>query len=151
MSRFLPLALLLAAGPATAASTFPVDDSRSHVQSPLVRTRWEDPVPGRGSNAVIGQLTVVARLDVSPWRGREGRIYLTLPPQAFDALTASWTTHGRLLPGTVRSGQRTLVYAGPIATDEIEDVLLLTLKADGSRLFRTEAVEFRFEIDVDTP
>jgi len=56
-----------------------------------------------------------------------------------------------LLPGTVRSGQRTLVYAGPIATDEIEDVLLLTLKADGSRLFRTEAVEFRFEIDVVTP
>ena len=144
------LALLLACAPARAA-TFPVDDSRSQVLTPLVRMQWADPVPGRGGNLVNGRLSVIARLDVAPWRGRSGRIYMTLPPQPLDSLRASWTTRGVLSAGALVVGQRTLVYAGPIVSDTLEDTLQLTLTADGDRLFRTESARFRFEIDLDTP
>jgi hypothetical protein len=49
----------------------------------------------------------------------------------------------------VRAGERTLVYSGPIDTDVLEDELLLTIKADGRRLVRTEQLDFSFEIDVN--
>lgn len=48
-------------------------------------------------------------------------------------------------------GQRTLVYTGPITSNLLEDTLQLSVTADGSRLARMETVEFRFEIDLDTP
>lgn len=145
----LPLALL--PGATASAATFVVDDSRSQVQAGLVRMKWDDVVPGRSGNGMTGRLTVVARLDVSPWRGRVARIYLTLPPQAMNAVAAHWTSRGVLASGSVRPGERTLVYAGPIVSDQLEDTLLLTLQADGTRLVRTESLQFQFEIDVDSP
>jgi hypothetical protein len=78
-----------------------------------------------------------------------GRIYLTLQNTPLGPLSTSWTTRGRLLPGSVRAGERTLVYSGPIDTDVLEDELLLTIKADGRRLVRTEQLDFSFEIDVN--
>lgn len=154
MSRFTTFCLLAAAltlPPTTRAATYTVDDSRSQVQAHAVRMQWDAPIPNRGANTISGRLSVIARLDVSPWRGRQGRIYLTLPPQPLDAVAASWTTRGLLLPGSVRTGWRTLVYAGPIATDLIEDTLHLTITADGDRVVRREVLEFRFEIDLETP
>lgn len=154
MSRFVQSCLLATAltfAPGAWAATYTVDDSRSQVQSQAVRMNWDAPIPAQGANTISGRLSVIARLDVSPWRGRQGRIYLTLPLQPLDAVAASWTTRGLLLPGSVRTGQRTLVYAGPITTDLIEDTLHLTITADGDRVIRTEALEFRFEIDLETP
>lgn len=154
MTRLLApclLAIALAHPPSGVAATFPVDDSRSQVLTRLVRMNWDTPFPTGGANTISGRLSVIARLDVSPWRGRHGRIYMTLPPQSVDSVGASWTTRGLLLPGTVRVGERTLVYAGPIMTDLIEDTLQLTITADGDRVVRTETLDFRFEIDLDTP
>jgi len=60
-------------------------------------------------------------------------------------------TQGRLLPGAVRSGERTLVHAGLIDADTLEDTLRLSIQADGRDLARGEQLAFSFEIDLDAP
>lgn len=142
---------LLAPRPLLAA-TYPVDDSASQVQGSSVRMKWDDPVPQAGARSTVsGEITVLVRLNLSPWQGRHGRIYMTVPAQSSGPVTATWTTRGRLLPGVLRAGERTLVYAGPIQGELIEDTMRLLIQADGQRLVRTEQLNFSFEIDVESP
>lgn len=148
--RLLACLLLLTTATAVSAATFVVDDSASTVESHAVRMKWDQVAPGHGSSQVTGRLTVQARLDVSPWQGRSGRIYLTLPISAATPVTANWTSRGRLLPGTLRPGERALVYAGPISSAVLEDTLELSLHADGRDLLRSEQLRFVFEIDVES-
>ena len=49
---------------------------------------------------------------------------------AVGQVTAEWTTQGKLLPGQLVSGNRTLVYAGPIRAGLLEDTIVLKLQAD---------------------
>lgn len=154
LATALALTGLLACLPA-AAATYKVDDSASQVLGNNVRMKWDSVVPqgGRGST-VSGELTVLVRLNVSQWQGRQGRIYMTLPAQPAGPVTATWTTQGRLLPGVLRAGERTLVYTGPIQAGQaglIEDTLRLLIQADGRKLVRPEQLIFSFEIDVETP
>jgi len=151
MSRVAALfALLLAAfAPAATAQAIRLDDSASQVLSGLVRMNWEEPTPGRG-DMLLGQVTVLVRLDTAALRGRSGRIYQVLDRQA-TPVDVSWTARGLLLPGTLRDGERTLVYAGPIAADTIEDTLVLTIRADGNRLAHPEQLAFHFEFEAETP
>jgi hypothetical protein len=140
---------VLACG-ATRAETFAVDDSRSQVLDSNVRMQWESLAPGRGrSNLVVGQTTVIVRLDVEPWQGRRGRIFMLLPARAEAPVEARWTTRGPLQPGTLRSGERATVFAGPINGALIEDTLVLRITIDGDSLERDESLEFRFEIEVE--
>lgn len=145
------LAGLTLAGPAR-AQAYRVDDSRSQVLGGTLRLKPEDT---RSRNAMATQVTgetgVAAVLDVSPWKGRQARIYLTIPGHDGARLVVSWNTHGRLLPGSVRSGERTLVYAGMIATDTLEDTLRLVIRADGRKLRRDEQLAFAFEIEPGSP
>ena len=132
------------------AETFPVDDSLSQVLDTNIRMQWESVAPGRGRSAnVIGQTTVLVRLDVSPWQGRNGRIFMLLPPRAEAPIEARWTTRGRLQPGVLRSGERALVFAGPVSAELLEDTLVIRISTDGERLEREESLEFSFEIEVD--
>ena len=153
MSRlaFLLATLLLAAAAPSpaAASAVRIDDSSSQVLTGLVRMQWEHAAPGRGDD-LVGQVTVLVRLDTAPLRGQRGRIYHVLGRLA-TPVQASWTTRGPLLPGTVRDGERTLVYAGPITTDMIEDTFVLTLRADGGQLARPEQLAFHFEFEPELP
>ena len=64
-------------------------------------------------------------------------------------MTAEWATQGRLLPGQLISGNRTLVFTGPIRSSLIEDTIALKLQTDGRRLTAPQRLEFHFEIDVD--
>src|SRR3546814_20495827 len=92
-------------------------------------------MPARGAalHMVSGEIAVRVRLDVSPWQGRSGRIYMLLPAQPAGAITATSTTRGRLLPGVLSSGARALVYAGPIAgRGPLEDTLPLRKYGRGS-------------------
>lgn len=134
------------------AQSFPVDDSASQVVGGNVRMRWDQgtPLPGQRPT-VSGEITVLVRLNVSAWQGRQGRIYMTLPAQPSGPVNVSWSTRGRLLPGSLRDGERTLVYAGPIQADFIEDTQRLLIRADGSKLVRSEQLKFSFEIDVESP
>lgn len=145
---WLVLALLLA-GPAQ-AETYPVDDSASQVLDSNVRMQWVAIAPGRGSSPnVVGQTTVIVRLDVAEWQGRNGRIFMLLPARPDGEIEATWTTRGRLQPGSMRSGERATVFAGQLTTDTIEDTLVIRLTTNGEYLERVESLEFSFEIEVD--
>lgn len=134
------------------AQAYRVDDAGSQVLGGPLRLKPITPMPrGELATALFGETGVLVRLDVSPWRGRRGRIYMTLPQHPGSQVTASWRTQGRLLPGVVRSGERTLVYAGPIDADSLEDTLRLSIQADGRDLGRGEQLAFSFEIDLDAP
>ena len=50
-----------------------------------------------------------------------------------DKVVARWTTQGRLLPGQVGTGQRTLVYAGPITTPLLAETLALRIERARAR------------------
>lgn len=150
--RVLALALMLAGCPVAFAQTFLVDDSASQVLGGNVRMKWDSVVPQRGqSSGMTGQLTVLVRLDVSPWVGRNARIYKKLPPQSAGPIQASWTSRGVLQPGMLRDGERTLVYSGPLLTERLEDTLQVTLRADGDRMPDYSQVTFSFEIELESP
>ncbi|MBT2750216.1 MULTISPECIES: hypothetical protein [unclassified Lysobacter] len=154
MLRSAPIAIcaaaLLAAPATLPAATYRVDDNGTQVSNNSVQMRWDSPLPGGAAGSgVSGALNVALRLNVAAWRGRIARIYMTLPASPSGPLSASWSTQGRLLPGTLRAGERTLVYSGPIGDSALEDHLRLSLQADGQRLVRAEALNFSFEIDLD--
>lgn len=144
-------AALLVAAPAHAA-TYPVDDGASQVLSNTVQMKWDDPTPKRGARATVtGAVTVRVRLNLAPFKGRQGRVYMKLPAQASGPVTATWTTQGRLQAGQLRSGERTQVLSGVMPGGMLEDTIRLTLQTDGQRLVRVEQLQFSFEIDVDSP
>ncbi|KFL36856.1 hypothetical protein [Arenimonas donghaensis] len=141
------IALLLLSAGAARAQAVRLDDSASQVLTGLVRMQWEDPAPGR-SDMLVGQVTVLVRIDTSELRGRSGRIFHVLGRQA-TPVEASWTARGPLLPGQLKDGERALVYAGPISTNLLEDTFVLTLRADANLLSRPEQLEFHFEFEAD--
>ena len=100
-------------------------------------------------NAVEGTNIVTVRLNLAPWLNRTGKVYMALPEQPIGPVTADWTTQGKLLPGTLQSGNRTLVFAGPIRVSLLEDTIVLRLTADGQRLVAPQRLQFYFEIDLD--
>lgn len=150
--RFLIAITSVTAWPVTAsAATFRVDDSGTRISSPLVPMRWRTLVPGRGSdNAAEGQAQVALRLNVLPWLNQRGRIYMTLAPSpSGDTIRASWRTQGRLLPGSIQSGGRTVIYEGAMPASTIEETIELSITADGRGLTSPQALQFSF--DIETP
>jgi hypothetical protein len=132
------------------AATFRVDDSATIPQESNAVLRWRHLAPSRGGdNTVEGTTRVQVRLNLAPWLRRSGRVYLVLPEQPANRVTASWSTQGRLLPGQLTSGQRALVYSGPITAPVLDETLLLKIETDGTRLSSTQRLNFHFEIDVD--
>lgn len=135
---------------AAEAGLYPVDDSASLVLDPKLRMEWASVAPRAGGSLdVVGQTTVVVRLDVSPWLGQSGRVFMTLPPRAASPIEARWTTRGRLQPGSVRSGERAMVFTGPIGSSVLEDTLVIRISTHGEMLEQTELLEFGFEIEVE--
>lgn len=144
------VALALAACGAAQAQTFRIDDSQSQVLDTQVRMQWESAAPGPGRSAMaVGQTTVLVRLDVAEWQGLGGRIFMRLPARPDGAIEARWTTRGRLQPGSLRSGERAMVFSGVVPAALLEDTLVIRISTDGERLEREESLEFSFEIEVD--
>jgi len=140
---------LLSQAPADAA-TYRVDDSGTIPFESSATLRWRQVAPSRGGdNAVEGSTTVQVRLNLAPWLKRTGRLFLVLPEQPSGQVAVRWTTQGRLLAGQLVSGQRALVYAGPITTPLVDETLVLRIETDGTRLGSTQRLNFHFEIDVD--
>lgn len=151
MRVFLVFLLLIMHTVAAQAASFPVEDRRSRVHQPIVRTAWVDVAPTRDSSAAITGLMVVdVELDTANFKGKVGKIYMLLAPaSASGPIQASWTVQSEvLLPGNVQSGERTLVYEGAIESDHLRDTLTITLRADGNRVLRPETLNFTFEIDI---
>jgi hypothetical protein len=130
------------------AATLPIDDTGTVTVQPTMNLRWQELSPRLRNSALMeGAMQVRVRLNVKPWLGRSGKIYMVLPAQLPGDITASWTTTGRLLPGRVQAGSRTLVYSGTINSEVLEDTLMLSLTVDGRRMLQTYSLLFRFEID----
>ena len=143
----LALTLATAAG---ATTTYRVDDSLTLPHESNQAMKWRSLAPNRtAGNAVEGTSVITLRLDTAPWMNRMGKIYMALPEQPIGQVTAEWTTQGRLLPGQLISGNRTLVYSGPIKSSTLEDTIALKITADGRRLVSAQRLQFYFEIDVD--
>jgi hypothetical protein len=144
------LAIALVAACGAQAATFRVDDSATLPSEAHTTMQWKSPAPGLGaSHDVEGRNVITVRLNTAPWINRNGKIFLALPEVPIGEVVAEWTTQGRLLSGQVRSGQRTLVFAGPIRTSLIEDTILLRISTDGRRLGAPQRLDFHFEIDID--
>lgn len=148
-SSLLSLCLLLLAAISNAA-TFPVDDSGSQPVEAQAPMKWRSLSPARGNDhAVEGITQVNIRLLTQPWQGKQGRIYMTLAPQAIGQVDVEWTTQGKLLPGKLVSGQRGLVFAGTISTQKMEDLMTVVIRSDGRLLSAPQRLRFGFEIDVE--
>ncbi len=150
---FIPVivvALCLSAA-SQAASVFRVDDSGSQPAEPNVQLKWKTLIPrGAGANDVETTVRVNIKLNVKPWQGQRGRIYMALPPLPqipIGALNVEWTTQGRLQTGRLTAGGRGLVYQGPMTTQVLEDVMNVKITGDGRQLSSAQRLQFYFEIE----
>jgi hypothetical protein len=147
---FLVLALTIIWSGGALGKSIPLDDSGSQALEPSVTMHWKSAVPRPGAgNLMVGTTTIRVHLNLLPWLHRSARIYLALPAQHPGPLTLAWTTQGRFIQGQVRSGERVLVYAGPITAPFMEDVFKFQFAVDGSLLPRATPVTYHFEMDED--
>ena len=148
---FLVLAFSIIWSAAAQAKTTTIDDSGTTALEPFVSLRWKNVAPPRGGvdNSMIGTLTTQVRLNVMPWLKRSGRIYLSLPAQQPGPMTLSWVAQARFRSGQLRSGNRILLYAGPITTPFMEDIFKFQFTVDGTLVRRPFPVTFHFEMDED--
>jgi len=146
---FLAAALTIIWTGAAQGKSTPIDDSGTQALEPTLSLRWKSPRPTRsgGDNLMVGTATIRVRINVLPWIRRSGRIYLVLPAQQPGPVSASWVTQGRFMPGQVRSGNRVLVYAGPITAPFMEDVFKFQFSVDGNLVQRAFPLTYRFEMD----
>ena len=146
---FLILALTIIRPPGAHAKTITIDDSGTQALEPSVTMRWKNAAPSRsaGSNLMIGTTTIRVRINVMPWLHHAGRIYLSLPAQKPGPIRLSWVAQGRFLPGQVVSGNRVLVYSGPITTPFMEDTLTFQFSVSGTLMGRAVPVTYHFEMD----
>jgi hypothetical protein len=148
---FLAAALTIIWTSAAPAKTITIDDSGSQALEPSVSMRWKTAAPSRraADNVMVGTTTIRVRLNVMPWLRHSERIYLALPAQPPGPISLSWTTDGRFRPGQVESGNRVLVYAGPISSAFLEDTLTFQFKVAGTLMQRAVPVTYHFELDED--
>jgi len=128
-----------------------IDDSASQALEPGVAMRWKNSVPAHGpggsDNQMAGTTHILVRLNVLPWLHRNVRIYLNFPSQPPGPMHMSWSTQGRLAAGELPSGNRQLIYAGPILQPMLEELLVIQFSVDGRLLDHSVSVNYYFEMD----
>lgn len=141
------LALWLIAAQALATSVR-VDDTGSIVSQGVVPMRWKQLVPGRGADhSVEATLRVAVRLNLARWVKQPVRLYMGLAPAIGEAVQVNWRTQNRLLPGSLRSGARVLVFEGVVSAPLLEETIELNLRTDGRALTSPQSLQFYFEVD----
>lgn len=131
------------------ATTVRVDDNGTVVSQGVLPMRWKQLVPGRGADrSVEASVKVALRLNLAKWINQPVRLYMALAPAAGEPVYATWRTQGRLLPDTVRSGGRALIFNGVVTASSMEETIDLALKTDGQALTSPQALQFYFEIDI---
>jgi hypothetical protein len=145
---------LLLAGPAradTASGPNPhrLDDSRSHPATDSAQMQWLPQNSGDPDAGMQTSVRVSIHIDTKAWKGRSGRVYMVLPrDQAGSTVEAEWTTQGRLLPGRLLSGERSLVYAGRIDGESLQDEMQVRLRTAPDWQSNTRRLNFYFEFDL---
>jgi hypothetical protein len=132
------------------AETHRLDDSLSHTVPPNVQMQWLPLTPGQSyAGGMEAWLRVNIRIDTRNWIGRSGRIFMVLPRDQASNIEAVWTTQGRLQPGRLVSGERTLVFAGTIPGATLEDQMQVRLRSNADWASNSRRLNFHFELDVD--
>lgn len=131
-----------------AGRVFKVDDTGTVVLDPVLEMQWKPPAQA-GSSIVSASTQVSVQLNLAAFVGRSGRIYMTLPRTSGPTVRAVWQTGGTLLPGSLVSGERALVYSGTVTGPLMRDLVGIDLQTDGARLALPEALAFGFEIELD--
>jgi hypothetical protein len=131
-----------------AAGTVRLDDSGSYALQPSAQMQWRSAFAKSGRRTSTEALVQVhIHIDTRAYAGQQGRIYMVLPLDGDTPLTAEWQTQGRLLPGRVTSGERALVFTGPLPNSALEDELVVRLRSDGEWSSNTRRLNFHFEMD----
>jgi hypothetical protein len=130
------------------AETVRLDDSQSQVLQPQIGLQWRSISPAKNDHQVGGTTRVQIRLNTQAWIGKTGRIFMALPAQPGAQVSAQWQTQGMLLSGQLLSGSRALVWQGKISQGLMEDVLNVSVQADGRLLQSQQALRFHFELDM---
>ncbi len=153
MTSFKQLLAVLACGLMTAtawANPHRLDDSLSHTVPPNVQMQWLPLTPGQSyAGGMEAWVRVNIRIDTRDWVGRSGRIYMVLPRDEASSIEAVWTTQGRLQPGRLVSGDRTLVFAGTIPGATLDDQMQVRLRSHADWTSNSRRLNFHFELDVD--
>lgn len=135
---------------ATRAETHRLDDSLTHTVPPHVQMQWRPlQAAADGSGAVEAWVRVNVRLDTRAFVHRSGRVYLALERDQSSPVEAVWTSQGRLQPGRVVSGERTLVFAGVIPGATLDEQLNMRLRAQTDWQSDQRRLNFHFEFDAD--
>lgn len=143
------LLLALAAG-AASAETHRLDDSLSHTVPPTAQMQWRPQTRSDVDGGMEAWVRVNIRIDTQAWIGHSGRVYMVLPRDESATLEAVWTTEGKLLAGRLVSGERALVYAGPISAGTLSDQMLVRLRSGPDWQSASRRLHFHFEIDTDS-
>ncbi len=144
------ISLIVIIAPNAYAATYRIDDSATLPGESQVKMHWRSVGSNRRTGSIVdGTALVTIRLKTAPWINRIGQIYMVLPQQPIGQVMVDWTTQGKLLSGSLISGNRTLVYAGPIQTPIIEDTINVQVHSDGTRLTAIQKLDFYFEIDLN--
>ncbi len=149
---YRPLVMTLAIAlsyicPSHATSTR-VDDSGTIVSESVMPMQWAQLVPGRGADHnVYANVRIALRLNLARWLNQPVKLYMALTPSTGSSVAATWRTQGRLLPGDLRAGARTLIFNGVVQAATLEETLDLGLKTDGRTLVAPQTLQFYFEID----
>ncbi len=153
MTPLKHLLAALACGLMTAtawANPHRLDDSLSHTVPPNVQMQWLPLTPGQSyAGGMEAWVRVNIRINTRDWMGRSGRIYMVLPRDEASTIEAVWTTQGRLQPGRLVSGERTLVFAGTIPGATLEDQMQVRLRSNADWTSNSRRLNFHFELDVD--
>ena len=128
-----------------------LDDSRSQTVPENAQMQWLPQSRAQQNDGMQATVRVNIHIDTAEWKNRSGRIYMALPQdQPGSTLLAEWTTNGTLLPGRLSSGERTLVYAGRLNGDSLQDQMLVRLSSGPDWLSQSRRLNFYFELDVDS-
>jgi len=152
------LALLLAFVPPAGAATR-LDDSLSPRQRVEIVPRWvSESTSGRLSNEQLNALVAEVRqfevrLNTAKYVGREAEIYLRLPVAIIGlhspaGLRLEWRTRGRFASGSVRPGERMLLFRGAISQPVMEDTFDFVLHFDGRYIQRGLQFDPIYEIEI---
>lgn len=139
--------VLLVASTSVPAGTYRLDDSLTHTVPANVQMQWRPVERGVRDSGMQAWVRVNVRIDTRDWVGQRGQVYMVMARDDSASITADWTTEGRLLPGRISPGQRTLVFSGTITTATLEDQFVMRLQSQADWRGDTRRLNFHFELD----
>lgn len=146
----------LATGAAHGQTAIRLDDSGSPRQRVMVAPQWAYPDADDSAeqlNALRAELPAFeVRLNTRAYVNRDAEIYLRLPftipgLRSAEGLRLTWQGRGRFNSGSIRPGERALLFRGRIAEPVLSEVIDVRLWLDGRYLDGSFQFDPLFELE----